>query len=124
MFFDRQVFLSFRVLPDGAFPYRSGYETVDCLIQKNSYRFTGKGPLGLIIEMRPYKWGHGRREFLEALFVFIREGNIRYDLAIPLAVTSMIGSYAGAHTALKLGDRWLKGLLAAFVAALVIKLIR
>jgi uncharacterized membrane protein YfcA len=61
---------------------------------------------------------------IPALFVFIREGNVRYDLAIPLAVTSMAGSYAGAHTALRLGDRWLRWLLAAFVTALVIKLIR
>jgi len=60
---------------------------------------------------------------IAALFVFVRRNDINFTLAVPLAVTSMIGSYIGAHTAIKLGDKWLRGLLMVVVVTLIIKLL-
>lgn len=60
---------------------------------------------------------------IAALLVFVRRENIEFSLAVPLAATSMVGSYIGANTALKLGDKWLKGLLTIVVLALIIKLL-
>lgn len=60
---------------------------------------------------------------ITALVVFIRKDNIDFSLAAPLAITSMIGSYLGAHTALKLEDKWLRVLLIVVVIALIIKLL-
>lgn len=60
---------------------------------------------------------------IAALVVFVRRENIDFNFAIPLAISSMVGSYIGAHTALKFGDKWLKGLLIAVVMVLILKLL-
>ena len=58
-----------------------------------------------------------------AVIVFARGNNIDFSFAVPLAIASMVGSYIGANTALKFGDKWLRGLLAVVIVALIIKLL-
>jgi uncharacterized protein len=58
-----------------------------------------------------------------ALIVFVKKNNIDFSLAIPLAIASIIGSYIGAHAALKYGVKWIRGLLIVAVIALIIKLL-
>ena len=58
-----------------------------------------------------------------ATIIFIIKDNIDYSLAIPLSATSIAGSYLGAHTALKFGDKWLKIFITLTVASLIIKLL-
>ena len=58
-----------------------------------------------------------------ALVIFILKKNIDYSLAVPLAIASMIGSYVGAHTALKFGNKWLKFLIVMVAIASIIKLL-
>lgn len=58
-----------------------------------------------------------------ALIIFIKAGNINYYYAIPLAVSSVVGSWVGAATAIKFGDKWIRGLLVVTVLFVVIKLL-
>jgi hypothetical protein len=58
-----------------------------------------------------------------ALLTFIKTGNIDYSLAIPLSVGSIIGSWVGAAVALKLGEKWIKILMAATVLVVILKLL-
>lgn len=60
---------------------------------------------------------------LVALLVFIKKGNVDWYYAVPLALSSVAGSWVGAATALKFGDKWIKTLLAITVAIVVLKLI-
>ncbi len=57
-----------------------------------------------------------------AVYIFVITDYINYSIAIPLAITSMIGSWVGASVALKFGDKWLKILVALMVVVLIIKL--
>lgn len=58
-----------------------------------------------------------------ALVVFVAQGNIDYSLGIPLAITSVVGSYAGAHTAVRLGEKWIKIILTILVVSITAKLL-
>ena len=59
---------------------------------------------------------------LVALLVFIKNGNIDWRYSIPLALSSIVGSWVGAATALKFGDKWIKPLLIFTIAIAIIKL--
>ncbi len=61
--------------------------------------------------------------FLTGSMVEFAAGNIiNYNLAIPLAIGSVIGAYIGSRVALKFGNHWLRGLVMAMVILVVIKL--
>jgi uncharacterized membrane protein YfcA len=59
--------------------------------------------------------------FSSILFAF--QGLIRYDYGIVLLAGSLIGGYAGAHTALKKGDKFIKILFIVLILISSIKLI-
>lgn len=58
-----------------------------------------------------------------ALLTFIKTNNINYYFAIPLAVGSIIGSWVGAATALKFGEKWIKVLMAITIIIVILKLL-
>lgn len=58
-----------------------------------------------------------------ALLTFVKMGNIDYHFAIPLTVGSIIGSWVGAATALKFGEKWIKFLLTLTIMVIIVKLI-
>jgi uncharacterized membrane protein YfcA len=58
---------------------------------------------------------------LGALIVFASRGVTVWRIALPMAAASMIGAYAGAHVAMKGGDRLVRYVVLAVVAALVVK---
>lgn len=60
---------------------------------------------------------------LAALLVFIKNGNIDWRYSIPLAASSIVGSWVGAATALKFGDKWIKTLLTITIIIVILKLI-
>jgi uncharacterized membrane protein YfcA len=60
---------------------------------------------------------------LVALLVFIKNGNIDWRYSVPLALSSIVGSWVGAATALKFGDKWIKGLLIFTIVVVILKLI-
>lgn len=54
------------------------------------------------------------------LAYFLTQGNIRFDLAVPMAVANIFGGYVGAHTAVLKGNsfvKWVYILMAALTAA-------
>ncbi len=55
--------------------------------------------------------------------IFIYEGIMIWQFAIPLAIGAIIGSHIGSKTAIKGGDKWVRLLLAFVVSALATKLI-
>ena len=58
---------------------------------------------------------------LGALLVFASLGQIMVELGVVMAVCNMAGSWLGARTALKRGTGFVRGLLIAVVAALIVK---
>ena len=42
------------------------------------------------------------------LIYFLTQGNIRFDLGIPMLVANIIGGYVGAHTAISKGSKFIK----------------
>lgn len=74
-------------------------------------------------------WAAANAVFITSIFligsftVFVLNKNIDYSLAIPLAIASVIGSYIGAHTALKFGNKWLRFLIVMVAIASIIKLL-
>lgn len=58
---------------------------------------------------------------LAALAYFVPTGNVRYDLALCMAVANMAGAYLGAHLSLKRGTRFIRGFFIAVVVALLLK---
>ena len=59
---------------------------------------------------------------LGSLVQFATTDLIRYEYAIPLAIGSAFGAYWGSRTALKFGNRWLKGLVMMMVLLAIAKL--
>ncbi len=54
-----------------------------------------------------------------SLLYFLTQGNIRYDLGIPMAAANILGGYIGAHTAISKGNsfvKWLYILMAILTA--------
>jgi len=58
---------------------------------------------------------------LAALAYFIPTGNVRYDLALCMAVANMAGAYLGAHLSLKRGAGFVRGFFIVVVLALLLK---
>lgn len=56
-----------------------------------------------------------------ALAYFIYTGQIRYDLAIPVALCNMAGSYLGARLAIKKGSRFIRILFIIVVTGMIIR---
>ncbi len=59
---------------------------------------------------------------LGSLVEFAITGLIQYSYAVPLAIGSALGAYLGSKTALKFGNRWLKGLVMLMVVLVIAKL--
>jgi uncharacterized membrane protein YfcA len=49
-------------------------------------------------------------------------GNILWSLAVPMGLANLAGAWAGAHVAIKGGDRFIRAVVLVVVAALVVKL--
>jgi uncharacterized membrane protein YfcA len=60
---------------------------------------------------------------LAASVVFFAEGLVDLRIGIPLAAANLVGGWLGAHAALKGGDRFVRALFLATVAALAAKLV-
>ena len=60
---------------------------------------------------------------LGALAFFIPAGFVKFELAIPMAVAMIAGSFAGSHLAMQGGNRWLRRLFLVLVLSLLAKLI-
>ncbi len=60
---------------------------------------------------------------LGALAFFIPAGFVNFQLAIPMAVAMITGSFVGSHLAMKGGNRWLRRLFLVLVISLLGKLI-
>jgi uncharacterized membrane protein YfcA len=61
---------------------------------------------------------------LAAFALFAVRGNILWGVALPMAAANAVGSWVGAHVAVKRGDRFIRVVVLAVVAALAIKLVR
>ena len=59
---------------------------------------------------------------LGALAVFAPGGHVLWRLAAVMAVANMAGGYAGAHTAVALGSRFVRGVFLSVVAGFIIRL--
>jgi len=59
---------------------------------------------------------------LGSLVQFASSDLINYSYAIPLALGSVFGAYYGSRTAMKFGNRWIKGLVMTAVLAVIFKL--
>lgn len=59
---------------------------------------------------------------LGSLVQFAGTGLIQYAYAIPLAAGSVVGAYYGSRTAMRRGNRWIKGLVMAMVLLVIAKL--
>jgi uncharacterized membrane protein YfcA len=56
------------------------------------------------------------------LILFLKAGNIRYDLAIPMALANMLGGYLGARSAIEKGPKLVRIISIAMTLALSIKI--
>lgn len=59
---------------------------------------------------------------LAALALFASRGAVLWRIALPMAVAQALGSFTGAGLAVRRGDRFVRGMVLAVVAALVTKL--
>ena len=59
---------------------------------------------------------------LAAVAMFGAQGKILWTVALPMALAQMAGGFLGAHLAVRGGERVIRGVVLAVVAALVIKL--
>jgi uncharacterized membrane protein YfcA len=61
---------------------------------------------------------------LAAFSLFAWRGNIVWAIALPMGAANLAGAWTGAHVAVKRGDRFIRVVVLAVVAALVVKLAR
>jgi uncharacterized membrane protein YfcA len=61
---------------------------------------------------------------LAAFALFALRGNILWLVALPMAAANAVGAWAGAHVAIRRGDKFIRGVVLAVVAALAVKLTR
>ena len=59
---------------------------------------------------------------IAAFALFAWRGNILWGLALPMAAANFAGAWTGAHVAIRRGDRFIRLVVLAVVAALVVKL--
>lgn len=59
---------------------------------------------------------------ISALSFFLLKGNILWQIALPVGAANMLGSYTGAHIALKKGSAFIRVFFILVVLALIIKL--
>lgn len=58
-----------------------------------------------------------------ALMTFMYFGNVNYDVGLTLGLTYMLGSYLGAHFAIRIGSRYLRPIVMLIASIICIKLI-
>lgn len=58
---------------------------------------------------------------IAALAYFMWTGNIRYDIAIPVALCNMTGNFFGARLAVKKGSRFIRVLFLVVVSGMILK---
>ena len=56
-----------------------------------------------------------------ALFIFISAGLVNFYYGISLLIGMLIGSYIGAHTAIKKGDKWIKSIFVIIILFAALK---
>ncbi|RYD55525.1 MAG: sulfite exporter TauE/SafE family protein [Sphingobacteriales bacterium] len=59
---------------------------------------------------------------IAALSFFLVQGGIVWNIALPVGIANMLGSYAGSHLALKKGSGFIRMFFIAVVLALILKL--
>jgi uncharacterized membrane protein YfcA len=59
---------------------------------------------------------------LGALLVFIPQGAPMWGLGLAMGACNMAGAWLGAHTAIRQGSRFVRGVFLTVVAALILKL--
>ena len=59
---------------------------------------------------------------LEAVLLFASQGAVLWSVALPMAAAQAAGAWLGAHSAIRGGNRWVRGVALAVVLALVLKL--
>lgn len=57
-----------------------------------------------------------------ALSLFITQGNVIWQLAIPIGLANMLGNYTGSHVAIKKGSAFVRIFFILIVTALIVKL--
>ncbi len=59
---------------------------------------------------------------LAAMTLFASRGNVLWAIALPMAVANALGAAAGAHLAVRRGDRLVRGVVLVVVSAVIVKL--
>jgi uncharacterized membrane protein YfcA len=57
-----------------------------------------------------------------ALSLFITQGSVMWQVAIPIGIANMVGNYAGSHVAIKKGSSFVRIFFIVVVIALILKL--
>lgn len=57
------------------------------------------------------------------LIYFVTQGNIRFDLGVPMLLANMVGGYLGAHTAIAKGSAFIKAVYLLMAALTACKLV-
>lgn len=60
---------------------------------------------------------------LASLLYFLTQGNIRFDLGVPMLLANMAGGYLGANTAIQKGSGFVKWIYIVMAAATALKLL-
>lgn len=55
--------------------------------------------------------------------IFLANGLVRFDVFVPLAIGNLFGGYAGAHLAIKKGDRFISVLLCIVIVAAALRML-
>ena len=58
---------------------------------------------------------------LAALLLFMATSNVLYTVALPMAAFNVVGGFLGAHFAVRRGNRFVRSVFLAVVAALIVK---
>jgi hypothetical protein len=61
---------------------------------------------------------------IAALMYFVPSGNVLYEIAIPMAISNMLGAYTGTRVAMKRGTAFIRGLFLFLLIILILKLAR
>ena len=56
---------------------------------------------------------------LIAMISYISSGNVLYEIAIPASISNILGSYIGAHLAIKKGKKLVKWVLYVVIVVLL-----
>ncbi len=98
----------------GLFGTGGGILTIFALLQFYKMSITAANASSKII---------GLTGTISTLLVFLQTGLINFQVGIPLMIGSAFGGYAGAHTAIKKGDKRVKKIFLALIIILGVKML-